>query len=55
MNRKSNKIERVGNLYFPTSRSGFGGNVVKPNGIAAALTTMKGTGREPLIIEEHEI
>lgn len=39
---KSDNIERAGNIYYETFRAGFAGNVVHPNGISVALTTMGG-------------
>ena len=42
---------RIGNLYGEQFKTGFAGNVWNRNGIAPALMTMQGGGREPMILE----
>lgn len=44
----------IGNLYGPQFGTGMAGNVWSKRGIAPALMTMQGGGREPMIIEQDE-
>lgn len=49
-----NRCKHIGNLYGPSRGTGYAGNVWGKEGIAPALTTMQGGGREPMIIEAYE-
>lgn len=42
---------RIGNVYGVQFGSGYAGNVWGKEGIAPAIMTMQGGGREPMIIE----
>lgn len=45
---------RIGNIYGEQFKTGFAGNVWSKDGIAPALMTMQGGGREPMIVETYE-
>ena len=49
-----NRCKHIGNLYGPSRGTGYAGNVWGKEGIAPALTTMQGGGREPMIIEAYD-
>lgn len=47
------EIIKVGNLFYPTYRSGFAGNVVSTEGIAPCVTAVEGGYREPIVLLKY--
>lgn len=44
----------MGNLFYPSYRAGFAGNVVSPLGVCPCVTAVAGGYREPIILIEYD-